>query len=152
MIMLQTWDTAPSRILPGRDDPAREEPDMSQGTLIYPSGMIIEGLVRYKYTSPHRGSQEIETRRFRFFTPLSTRWRAQHRLMDVLDKLYGQALGPDWTAAFDCALPIEAPEELSGCTEQFLPVMEELAPDDGAPETSDDDAGHVLKKRVLNAA
>lgn len=112
---------------------------MSERALIYPSGAIIEGVIHYRRDRDSRKGFAVETRRsFRFFTPLPTKWRAMQRLKDVIDGVYGTDLAPGWTMTFDMKLPVEAPEEMRGKPEQFLPAVKNAdeARVDAAPDRS----------------
>lgn len=108
-------------------------PRMSDRARIYPSGMIVDGIIRYRKCDPlHRRTLAVETtRRFRFFSPLPTRWRAMQRLKDVLEQLYGNAAGPDWEVSYQYGLPVEAPLSMRGHEEGFLPPPETVQLADG---------------------
>jgi hypothetical protein len=96
---------------------------MSERALIYPSGAVIDGIVRYRREKESRRGFDVETTRFfRFFTPLPTKWRAMQRLKDVIEEVYGSDLAPGWEFSCEMELPVEAPEEMRGQPEQFLPV------------------------------
>jgi|GEM_PF-3070775 hypothetical protein len=96
---------------------------MSERALLYPSGAMIEGTVHYRRKRQSRTSFDVETtRRFRFFTPLPTKWRAMQRLKDVIEAVYGSDLAPGWEFSYEMELPVEAPEEMRGEKERFLPL------------------------------
>ncbi len=96
---------------------------MSERALLYPSGAVIDGIVRYSRQRQSRKGFVMETtRRFRFFTPLPTKWRAMQRLKDVIEEVYGSDLAPGWEFSYQMDLPVEAPEEMRGKPEQFLPL------------------------------
>jgi hypothetical protein len=99
---------------------------MSERALLYPSGAVIDGIVRYRCQRQSRKGFDVETtRRFRFFTPLPTKWRAMQRLKDVIEEVYGSDLAPGWEFSYQMELPVEAPEEMRGKPEQFLPLPAE---------------------------
>lgn len=96
---------------------------MSERALLYPSGAVIDGVVRFRREKCTRKGFDVETTRaFRFFTPLPTKWRAQERLKEVLEELYGSGLAPGWEFSYELRLPVEAAEEMRGAPEQFLPL------------------------------
>jgi len=99
---------------------------MSNRAYIFPTGVIIDGLIVYRSENSPRSRRIADSRRFRFFSPKPTERRATDRLLELLEGLYSSALAPGWTASFHIHHMESAPSSMRGEREQFLPVQVDL--------------------------